>query len=78
MKAHDLAQKLLDGPNDPVILCVTCPEDAVFSTDEEGKPIEDLEILEMDLSLEGRRRGALPGTTIIAHVPGANFAWVDD
>ena len=58
MKAHELAKKLLDGPNLPVCVSVARTEDTIASVDEEtGRPVE-LEVSEnkplKQIDIEGR------------------------
>ena len=65
MTAHELAQKLLAGPNHPVVLGIACAHDTVSSRDEEDEPIE-IEISE--------------GTKVVrieAYVEEAKFGWLD-
>lgn len=47
MKSHELAKKLLEGPDLPVTVSVACSHDTVISTDEEDNPV-DLDLTEHD------------------------------
>ena len=75
MNAHELAKKLLDGPNDPIVLLVACSKDTVSSTDpENSKPIEEIEVTAQS------RKEQFGGDRILLHVfiPDAEFGWDDN
>ena len=44
MTTHELAKKLLDGPDTTVVLAVECANDTISSTEEDGTPITDIDV----------------------------------
>lgn len=66
MTAHELAKKLLEGKDLPVVLSVSCAKDTVLSTDEEGNPLPDVTVK--------------PGEEYVridVWMPDSNFGWRD-
>lgn len=45
MKAHELAKKLLDGPDITVVLAIRCANNTVSSIAEDCTPVDNIEIL---------------------------------
>ena len=81
MKAHDLARKLLDGPDYDVTLSIACGKDTIstFVEDEEGRDAEfDQEIKvdggtipNIDIEQEGER------IDLSVFMWNCRFGWLD-
>jgi len=71
MKAHELAQKLLAGPDLPVVLTIRCANDSISSTDEDGNPGPNEIADEIDVDVDDKT------VTIGVHMFDSNFGWLD-
>jgi len=66
MKAHELARKLLEGANSPLVISVACGKDTISSTDDDGDPLDDIVIIETTDIVR-----------IEAWIEHAHFGWLD-
>lgn len=66
MTAHELAKKLLEGRNLPVVLSLRCAKGAVISTDPEEQPMPDVSVKQDERWV-----------CIDVWMPDSNFGWKD-
>ena len=79
MKAHDLARKLLEGPDSEVTLSISCSKDTISTVVEhDGGEAEEQEIVldgisiaEIEVKQEGDQ------VDIQAWMSACNFGWMD-